>query len=317
MITPDVAHYLIAGCLILLGAGGAGIGLGLAAVGVEDASTRQQTGQLQSFNAMIIGLALIESGAIIALVMTLMTLFNRPVAFTWPIIWAEAGTAVAIGTAAIAISIASSFVVKAASQAIARQPLYASKITTYMLIAQSIIEAPVIFAFIVALLIRTRIDMAMDLWAGMRLFACGLAVGIGALGPSIGQAMFARSASYAIGINVHQYNKIFPYALLTQALIETPMIFCLLFSLLFLYVTPTAAMAAVATIKGLVAAGTISFGALGGCIGMGYMASHTSAYVALDPTVYSAMVRTALFTMAFIESTVIYSFIISLILIIK
>jgi len=317
MITPDVAHYLIAGCLILLGAGGAGIGLGLAAVGVEDASTRQQTGQLQSFNAMIIGLALIESGAIISLVTTLMTLFNRPAAFTWPIIWAEAGTAVAIGIAAIAISIASSFVVKAASQAIARQPLYASKITTYMLIAQSIIEAPVIFAFIVALLIRTRIDMAMDLWAGMRLFACGLAVGIGALGPSIGQAMFARSASYAIGINVHQYNRIFPYALLTQALIETPMIFCLLFSLLFLYVTPTAAMAAVATIKGLVAAGTISFGALGGCIGMGYMASHTSAYVALDPSVYSAMVRTALFTMAFIESTVIYSFIISLILIIK
>ena len=159
--------------------------------------------------------------------------------------------------------------------------------------------------------------MAMDMWAGLRLFACGLAVGIGALGPSIGQSMFARSASYAIGINVHQYNRIFPYALLTQALIETPMIFCLLFSLLFLYVTPAAGMAAVVTVKGLVAAGTISLGALGGCIGMGYMACHTSAYVALDPTVYSAMVRTALFTIAFIESTVIYSFIISLILIIK
>ena len=84
MITPDVAHYLIAGCLILLGAGGAGIGLGLAAVGVEGSATRQQTGQLQSFNAMIIGLALIESGAIIALVMTMMTLFNRPAEFTWP-----------------------------------------------------------------------------------------------------------------------------------------------------------------------------------------------------------------------------------------
>ena len=317
MITPDVVHYLIAACIILMGAGGAGIGLGLAAVGVEDAATRQQTGQLQSFNAMIIGLALIESGAIIALVTTLMTLFNRPVEFTWPIIWAEAGTALAIGLAAISISIASSFVVKAASQAIARQPLYASKITTYMLIAQSIIEAPVIFAFIVSLLIRSRIDMSMDIWTGLRMFACGLAVGVGAIGPSIGQAMFARSASKAIGVNVHQYSKIFPYALLTQALIETPMIFCLLFSLLFLYVAPVEAMAGIVTIKGLAAAGTISLGALGGCIGMGYMASHTSAYMALDPSVYSAMVRTALFTIAFIESTVIYSFIIALILIIK
>jgi F-type H+-transporting ATPase subunit c len=308
MMTPILLHYISAGLAIMLGAIGAGIGLGSAASGVEDAMTRQPTGNEQSFKAMIIGLALIESGAIIALVTTLLILFSGTSEMTWEVARVELALGLAVGIAAASISIASSFVVRAASQAIARQPFFAQKIMTFMLIAQSIIEAPAIFAFIIALLVKTQLTTLITAETSIKLFAAGMVIALGCIGPSIGQALLARAACTSIGLNKNVYNKLFPFALLNQAIIETPMIFCVLLALIITYTNPVA-------LKALMAALTLGTAAIGSALGIGYVASRGAYQIALDPTVYANILRPTILAAAFIESSMIYGLIVSLLLV--
>ncbi|MFA6263254.1 MAG: hypothetical protein WCW33_01995 [Candidatus Babeliales bacterium] len=308
MMTPILLHYISAGLSILLGAIGAGIGLGIAASGVEDAMTRQPTGNEQSFRAMIIGLALIESGAIIALVTTLLILLSGSREMTWEVARVEFAIGLAVGVAAAAISIASSFVVRAASQAIARQPFFAQKIMTFMIIAQSIIEAPVIFSFIIAMLVKTQLTAFIDADTSIKLFAAGMVIALGCIGPSVGQSLLARAACTSVGLNKNAYNKLFPFTLLNQAIIETPMIFCVLLALIITYSNPMA-------IKALVAALTLGTAAIGSSIGIGYVASRGTYQIALDPTVYANILRPTILAAAFIESSMIYGLIVSLLLV--
>jgi F-type H+-transporting ATPase subunit c len=316
-MTPEMLHYFSATLTIGLGAAGSGIGQGIAALGVQNSFMRQPAGNLPSFRAMIIGLALIESGAIISLVSALLTLFGAPEQITWPIALAEFGTALAVGFAAAAIGIASSFAVKASAEAIGRQPFFSQKILTFMLIAQSIIEAPVVFAFIVTLVIRSQFNVAMSLVDGMRCLAAGLVLALGCLGPSMGQAIFSHATCESIGVNKKAYSKIFPFALLSQAMIETPMIFCLLLSFFTLYSEPLSANAFVPAIKFIVAAATLGIGSIATAIGIGYVSAKACRQIAADPENYAALVRTTIVAVAFIESSVIYALIISLLLIMK
>ena len=108
-MSPELLHYLASGISILFGAIGAGIGLGIAGSGVQESMTRQFTGNLASFRAMVIGLALIESGAIIALVTALLILIGRYDSISYELAIAELSIGIAIGVAAISISFASSF----------------------------------------------------------------------------------------------------------------------------------------------------------------------------------------------------------------
>ena len=125
--------------------------------------------------------------------------------------FAEIGMALAVGFAAFSISIASSMVVRACTTAISRQPLFASKIFTFMLLTQSIIEAPVIFAFILGFLIKTNSNAMMPEVQGLKFLCAGLLFALGCIGPSVGQAIFASAACSSIGINKHAYSKIFPF----------------------------------------------------------------------------------------------------------
>lgn len=315
MITPEMLHYFSAGIGICLGALGAGIGLGIAASGVQNSMTRQPTGNMESFRAMIIGLALIESGAIIALVTTLITLFGGFKNTNWNYSFVELSIGLAVGVAAAAISIASSFVVKAATLSISRQPLFTAKIITFMLIAQSIIEAPAIFAFIVALLIKTQLTPMITDYQSLKLFASGLIIALGCIGPSVGQALFAYAACFSIGINKNAYNKIFPFALLNQAIIETPMIFCVLFALLMIYSQPESATAYITSIKSLIATIAVGTGSLASALGIGYVASRSCYQISLEPSIYALIARSTLLAVAFIESTMIYALIIGMFLI--
>ena len=76
MISSQLFHYLASGFAVICGAIGTGIGLGNAGLGVQDALIRQDLSVGDVFRSTIIGLALIESGAIIALVTTLILLFG-------------------------------------------------------------------------------------------------------------------------------------------------------------------------------------------------------------------------------------------------
>ncbi|MFH1831397.1 MAG: ATP synthase F0 subunit C [bacterium] len=313
MNLPVFLHYFSAALAMMLGVVGGGLAQGIAGLSTLEAMERQPTGGDSLFKSLIIGLALIESGLIIALVMSLMVLFSvqEP---TMASALCELGMGLAIGTAAASISIASSFVVRAATFAISRQPFFAQKIITIMLLTQSIIEAPVIFAFIVSLLIKMNISPSMTVYESLRYFAAALAVALGSIGPSIGQGIFANAACSSIGLNKRAYEKVFPFTLVTQAVIETPMIFSMLVSLLIIY----SHIILLDFSQGIIlitAAATIGFGALGSAAGIGFAASKSCYQIASEPANYGPIFRATLLVLAFIESMVIYALIIAMLLI--
>lgn len=317
MITPHLLHYLSAAFALSIASIGGGIGQGLAGAHSIMALRRQSLGHNHIFRAMIIGLALIESGIIISLVMTLITLFSEHNAITWAIALSEVGISLAIGIAAAATSIASSFVVSAATKSISRQPFFAQKIITLMLLSQSIIEAPIVFAFIISLLIRGNFSPSLEMIGGIKHLAIGILMALGSIGPSIGQGLFAYAACTSVGKNRRAYDKIFPFALLSEAVIETPMIFCLLLSLIILYIPTVPTQEILQGTSIFTAAFTLGIGSMGTAIGIGHVASRSCYQIAQEPNNYSIIVRTTLLVEAFIESAVIYAMIIALLLIMK
>lgn len=318
MITPEFLHYFSATLALTIGAFGGGLGQGIAALGVINAMSRQPISEASNFRAMVIGLALIETGIILSLVISLILLFSSHAEMTWAIALSELGIALALGVAAASVSISSSFIVKAASNSIARQPFFAQKIITIMLLIQSIIEAPVIFAFIIALLIKTKTHDTMTLLEGFRNLAAGLTIAIGSIGPSIGQAIFGYASCSSLGTHKNSYSKIFPFTLLNEVVIETPIIFCLLISFIILY-TPfgvTSDTHLVLQASTLISvAFVIGLGALGTSTGIGFTAAKGCYQVGQEPENYNIIVRNTLLAGAFIETGIIYAMIIALLLI--
>jgi F-type H+-transporting ATPase subunit c len=69
-----------------------------------------------------------------------------------------------------------------------------------------------------------------------RLIAAGLAVGLGAIGPAIGEGMIASKAMEAIGRNPEVQDKITPLVFVTMAIAESTAIYALVVALVILFV---------------------------------------------------------------------------------
>ncbi len=317
MLAPELLHYLSIGLLIGLGSIGAGIGQGIAAFSSVGSLTRQPASNDPIVRSMVIGLAFIESGAIFALVITLLLLFTGLPQITLATAIAELGICIVVGVAALSISIASSFAVKSTAQAISRQPFFSQKIITLMLLAQSLIEAPVVFAFVIALIIKANLTETMTIFVGLKYLAASLCVAFGCIGPSCGQAIFANSSCKAAGLNKDAYSKIFTFSVINEAVIETPLIFSLLVSIMLIYFPISAAAPLSSSLSFLAAAFTVGVGSFGTALSAGYVGSKSCIQLALEPDNYSLLFRSTILAQAFIESSVIYSLIIALFLITK
>ena len=183
-----------------------------------------------------------------------------------------------------------------------------------MLLSQAIIEAPAIFAFILSVLINTQKTDATILH-GLQMLAAGIALGLGSIGPSIGQSFLAGTAAQVIGLRDDIYEKIFSFSLINQTLVDTPLIFSLLFSFLILYSPLQANNSLTSGIALIMAACAMGGGALGAGAGMGYVSSCSIGQIAQTPDLYRVIARPLWLSIAFIESSVIYAMIIGLLLI--
>lgn len=318
MLTPQLLHALSGGIAILLGGFGSGLGQGIAGFGAIQAISRQSLSTDSIIRTLILGLALIETGVILSLVITLMLLFGGTGQITMGIGLAELGMGIAIGISSAAISISASFAVKAACQSIARQPFFTQKIMTLMLLSQSIISAPGIFAFIIALLIKTKISPDTTVVEGVKLLAAGSVIGFGSIGPSIGQGIFSYASCGTVGLNRETFAKLLTFSLLSQAVIQTPAIFCLVISITTIF-KPIAASTApiIAAITFFSPAFAITFGSVGTAIAQGFSAAKTCKSVVLDEENYPLFLRTSLLAQAIIESAAIFSLIVALVLMTK
>jgi F-type H+-transporting ATPase subunit c len=307
-------HYLALAITLVLCGTGVAIGQGRISSAALWATYIQPQSQSLISRASILSMALTETAAILALVITIMLFFNTSIlsAYGPYMAIAQSGVIFAIGCAGLAISLVSALPASKAILSIARQPFFAEKILNIMLITMSITQTPLIFGFIVVLLIHLQLGSLTTLEDSVRFFAAAFCIGFGSVGPAIGQGIFAQAACQAVGMNRDSYKRILPFSLLSQSIIETPILFALLASLLMFGVSNPSSLKAIA----LVMAGV--------CIGLCNMASGISSgitsasacrQIGLKNTPAALISRTSLLAQGLIDTFAIYGLIVGILLI--
>lgn len=305
-------HYGTIGLSIACTSVGAGIGEGIAGFAALKAIDRQPHAYNDILRLSLITTALIETTAVIGLFIAMMLLIGvpkEPAAYTFV---AELGIGFALCFSGLTIGIVSGFPAREAVMAVARQPFMAQKILGFTIITQALVQTPIIAGFVVALLIKSFAATANTLPEALRFIAAGLCVGLGGIGPSIGLARFAQQATRSLGLCKEAYSRILPFSLISQTLIETPLIFALIISLmLFFILPPLGEQHLLAGIGALAAALATGIGTLGTGISSGMVSGAVCEKLATDANA-STLPRTSMFAQALIETSAIYAVLVSL-----
>lgn len=261
--------------------------------------------------ATIIGLALIDTAAILALIITVLLFVKNPGQYNGI---AHAGIVFAIGLPGFFVGLTSSYPLIETCYSIARQPFFSQKIINLMLITQSIIQTPLIFGFLISLLILNKTTELTSLAESITIFSSGIAFGIGSIGPTLGLGDFARHACRNISISRNAYNSLISFTFLSQAVIETPLIFALLISLLLTTQTSfnNEQHILLVSAKALGAALCIGLGTLSAGISSSKIASNACKQIAINPSLYRILSQTSLFGQGLIDATAVYALLISL-----
>jgi ATP synthase F0 subunit c len=149
-------------------------------------------------------------------------------------------------------------------------------------------------------------------WAA--LLGAGLATGLGAIGSGVGNGLTAAKASAGIARNPDNSGRTSTTMLIGMTVSQTPAIFGLVVSFLLMFLdwskTPPSPGWAALLGAGL----STGLSAIGPGIGNGYTAGEAASGVARYPEAYSETTTTMLIGMTVAQSTCIYGFLISLML---
>lgn len=313
--TSYLLHYGTIAFAVALNSVSVGIGEGMTSLAALNALTLQPSAENEISKTFILGMALVETAAVIGLTIALMLLSPlQNVENLAYIHYAEIGIAFAICLSGGIIGIASSFPAQYACRSVARQPFFAQKIQGLMLLTQSLMQTPIIFAFIVALFIKNQMHIAVTMGGSLRLMGSGLCIGLGSIGPSIGLALFSKQVCESVSINRKAYQQLLSFTLISEALIESPLIFALLVSLLLLQVRAQEPMI-VSSITLFASALCMGLATLGPGISSGRIAAKACQRIALEPSYYGSLAKTSLFGQVMIETGAIYGLIVSFALI--
>ena len=317
-MTPSaiaIIHYGTIALSTVCAALGVSIGQGFTTQAAFNAINRQPATQPDISRTTLLALALIETSAILGLLVSFLLFFRTPSNAYSAL--AELGMGIAISFPGVIIGYASSMPAYEALSAIARQPFLARKLSNFMLLTQSLIQTPVIFGFIIALIIRAQLPDVTQIGQALTLVGSGLAIGIGCIGPAIGGGYFTKIACRSVGINKYAYPKLFTFTFISQAIIETPVIFA---SIISFFLTTKALQVVDNPIIGLAYlsfALTIGFGTLGAGISSGRSAAAAATQIAQNPQMYTFISRSSMMAQGLIDTCAVYAFIISLWLIIR
>lgn len=309
-------HYGALALTTALTSLGVAIAQGRISFAAIDALYTQPSSEKQLSRHLLISLTLIETSAILSLISVLLIFFNTPVnsphiSF---IAIAQSSIVIAIGLVGLAVSSSAALPAQASMHAIARQPFFSDKITNLMLITIAIIETPVIFGFITMLMIYGQQATITTLNDGLRLCAAGVCIGLGAIGPAIGQGLFSRNACKAVGTNRTAYREIFSFALLSQTLIETPII--LAFFACLLIINSPANPSDLKTVALVVSALCIGCANIMPGIGSGRIASAACLQIGANKQNSALITRTSLVAQGLIDTLAIYGLITGVLLIV-
>lgn len=295
---------------------GVGLGGGIAAKGALHAINVAPQSGAEILRASIIGLALIETGGILGVVMGLILLFGQSMddPNLLYIGISECGIAFALGITGCMVGVYAALPARQASASIARQPFFSSKIINIMLLTQSIIQTPVIFGFLISLFIKTNLIQVHDIIHSLKLLASGLCLALGSIGPIIGLSRFAQVAVESIGRNRHSYGKIMPFTFISQAIIETPIIFAFVIAIILLVSPVDFHHISLNGIGFIAAALAIGIGTFGPGVSSGNIASAACKEIAIDPKNSSLLMKTSVLGQGIVDAAAIYALLVSLLL---
>lgn len=314
-IAAPLIHYGALALTIALTSLGVALAQGRMSLAALDALYTQPSSEPQLSRHLLLSLVLVETSALLSLIISLLLLFNTVI--TTPnalfVACAQSCAVVTIGLVGCAVSNAAAMPAQASLYAIARQPFFADKIANLMLITVAIIETPIIFGFITMLMIHMQHHTIVTLNDGLRLCAAGLCIGVGAIGPAIGQGLFAHSACQTVSINRGSYREIFSFAFLSQSLIETPIILAFFACLLILY--SPANPSDLKTLAIMSGALCIGFANIMPGIGSGRIASSACKQLGTNIQNATAIKNTSLLAQGLIDTLAIYGLITGVMLI--
>ncbi len=306
-------HYSTIALAVGINSVGVGLGEGITASAALRAINIQPKAKNEISRIAILGTALIETAAIMGVAISIILLIGTKSSALTPFAaLAEIGIALAICLSGLVIGIVSAWPAKEACLAVARQPFFGEKILRFMLITQSVIQTPIIFGFIIAIFIKNQAIEAVTIGHSMKLIAGGLCIGLGTIGPAIGLGNFAQVAVRGLGINRSAYPTLMTFMFISQAIIETPVIFALVTALLILVSPTTTLVGGIAT---LAAAACMGVGTIGPGSSSGKTAAAACHQIALNPDIYHKVANVSLFGQGLIDTCAIYAFLIAILMV--
>lgn len=307
----DFGHYAAVSAIVALPALGVGIGQGLVNKTAVEMINEQPSAEGALRRLAIVSMTLSETAALLGLVMGILLLTNKSTADYRG--YAYLGIIAALAIPGFVVGLVSALPGRAALRSTARQPLFANKILQLLLLTQTIIQTPIIFGFIICLVIQGQASSVNTLSDGIRLLASGLGFGLGSLGPLIGLGRFTEKACAIVGMNRDIYPKLRTFTFISQALIEAPVVFALLVSLVLISSSTTGNVLA-DSVAFLAAASVIALTTLGTGINSGRTARAATIQMGERPELYPILSKMSILSQTFVDTTVIYGLLMSLII---
>ncbi|MCL5436884.1 MAG: ATP synthase F0 subunit C [Candidatus Dependentiae bacterium] len=307
-----ISYYLILLILIALPAVGVSWGQGLVGRTMSTALDLQPDARsILNSRIFIIGNALTETAAILATVVSLLVLFKgAPQTLAQSLSFL--GVFFAMTLPATIIGFLASLPVRQTLMAAARQPLFAHRIANLFLLIVSLALTPIVFGFLISMILVARIDAATDLLSGLAYLAGGAVLGLGSIGPAIGTARLGTQACQGAGTNREAYSPIFSYTFISAAIIETPILFALVVAIILIFVPFKDALLTYYTLP--LAAATTAIPTIMVGISTGRTARAACTQIALRPELYPTLLRMSLICQALTDANAIYGLIISVIM---
>ncbi len=304
--------------LIALPAIGITMGQSRAAIRAIIAIDTQPAARGSIMKMVILGMALMETAGVLGVafaVMLILDLFSPTNATTTASGLAWLGIACALGIPGMATGITSAWPTREACNAVARQPFFSSKILNVLLLSLTLLQTPVVLGFIMAWLIKSQAVGITDILDGIRLLSAGFVVGVGSIGPLIGIGHFARQSVNGLGLNRDAYPQLFAFTFISEAIIETPLLFAFVVGLILLYASNESHDAFVRGTIYISAAACTGIAAIMPSISSGKVASVASREIALTPERYSAIARASMLVQALLDTFIVYATLVSLMMI--
>jgi F0F1-type ATP synthase membrane subunit c/vacuolar-type H+-ATPase subunit K len=258
-------HYTAASFLVVVPAMAVAYSQGRSAQATLDAIDEQPKAAKSLLTCMLIGSVLNETAALLSVIMGVALLIGST-ELTMPIVVAELGIVCAIGIPAVCVGLFSMYPHIASIGSVARQPFQSGRINYFLAFVLSMMQMSVILGLIVAFLMKSSIKSIITMQDAIKIVSMGIAFGVSTIGPLLGMRHFTGRACAVLGYSPDAYSPLVSFALVSQALIETPILFSLFISLLLFFkakVNPWAALAAafsmgLSTVGPGIASGVIS-----------------------------------------------------------